>query len=790
MAKSKIKKPVVSPPVRSKQNALFFESLEARLAKKRKLIIGLILTIAVLFRISYFIQLNNGPCVWQHRFVESDMNFYDEWAKLIAHGDWLSDRSLHQYTAVAQWIADEYFRKHPEEAIKLQKQLANDKSSEAMGKLLWQKWDGGKMYHQDPLYIYIVAVVYKTFGEDVRNVFVLQMLIGIFSVLLIYLITLRHFGNLAALIAGIMAACCGPLMFYELVLVRESLIVFAGLLLVFLMDKALKKSSTSKLFMLGAVNAFCILLKSIFFLFLLLTVVLLFFTYRKQIRQFLIYSAVYLAGALTAYSPLLIRNAIVGVPLFSQNSVGALTAIAANDVDYDPSMSYVINVPHAAEILGNTGGKTLPAIISSIKTHPNIRSYFNLELKKLALVFHWYEFPNNKNFYYYRLHAPVLWFSFVNLLIIAPLGLIGIFVAIYQKRKLWSLYLLLLMHLFLLVAFLVFSRYRIPFEATMIPFGGFVLAEIIKNARTKIVFVLIMIVGIAIMFYWVDRPLPKSITLIRGMDYQQPYYYYYKPIIDEQLKKNDFKGAEQTMNKFMKFEPDDVKRINSNTVSINNYEITLIGVFRDFHKIYAAILAKSGDMQASKIHDDRANELYQIFMKNDNSGTLNSYLNNALAAPIEQRPELLNQVVVKASNEIKLNPNNKDNYTALANAYAILNRPDSAIAALRQVLRIDSTDYTAVFHLGTLYGRYLNDVPNALYFLEKARAMDMSSEEVYVNLGVVYNMAQKKDKAIEMMYKAAEINPNNMDNLNNLQLILRSSGRIKEADDVKKKIHS
>ena len=195
-------------------------------------------------------------------------------------------------------------------------------------------------------------------------------------------------------------------------------------------------------------------------------------------------------------------------------------------------------------------------------------------------------------------------------------------------------------------------------------------------------------------------------------------------------------------------------------------------------------------MQASKIHEDRANELYQIFMKNDNSGTLNSYLNNALAAPIEQRPELLNQVVVKASNEIKLNPNNKDNYTALANAYAILNRPDSAIAALRQVLRIDSTDYTAVFHLGTLYGRYLNDVPNALYFLEKARAMDMSSEEVYVNLGVVYNMAQKKDKAIEMMYKAAEINPNNMDNLNNLQLILRSSGRIKEADDVKKKIHS
>ncbi|MEO8149281.1 MAG: glycosyltransferase family 39 protein [Bacteroidia bacterium] len=788
MSKTKFKKPVINRPVIVKSKSTLFQNSEAWLADKQKLIISAVITIAVLFRIIYFIQLNQGPCIWQHRYAESDMHFYDEWAKLIAHGDWLSNRSFHQYDASHQWIADYYFKTHPDEAVQLQKQLGSNKSPEALGQLLWHKWDGGKIYHQDPLYIYIVAVIYKIFGEDVRYVFVLQMIIGIFSILLIYLITRKHFGNTAALVSGMLAACCGPLMFYELVLVRESIIVFAGLLLVFLMDEAFEKISTKNFLILGVTISLCILLKSVFLLFLLLTLVLIFFIFRKQPNLIFRHAAILLAGAFVAYSPLLIRNAIVGVPLMTQNSVGSIAAIASNDVSYNPQESYELNLKNTTEILEKTGGKTLPSFIYSLKTHPGVFSYLTLVFKKFALVFHWYEFPNNKNFYYYRLHAPVLWFTFVNLLIIAPLALVGIVVAAIQRKKLWSLYLLMLMHLLLLVVFLVLSRYRIPLEAAMIPFAGFAVAEIIKNLQSKIKYALIMIAGIVGVGIWVGRPLPESITFIRGMDYQQPYNFYYHQIIDADLKKGDVNGALNTMTQFMKLEPDDVKKLNSTSGGLNSYELVLTKVYAEFHSIYSALYQKAGNMEEAQEEDSRSKELQNLFEMNDNSGSLESLVAKAFAATGDQKAILFRNVRDAALYEVKLNPNNPTPYHALKDAYENLNQPDSAISVLQQLLKMNSNDFYAVFQLGTIYGKYKNDLNNSILYLEKAKSLDPASEDVYINLGIVYGLAQQNDKAIEMMQKAASINPNNTNNLKNLELLLRRLGRNAEADEVKKKI--
>ena len=113
MSKQKIKPPVASPPVTIKPKPDLFQQLEALLGAKQKLVVATILSLSLLFRVIYFIQLNSGPCIWQHRFEESDMHFYDEWAKKISHDSWLSDFSFHQFNAPQQWIADYYFKKHP-----------------------------------------------------------------------------------------------------------------------------------------------------------------------------------------------------------------------------------------------------------------------------------------------------------------------------------------------------------------------------------------------------------------------------------------------------------------------------------------------------------------------------------------------------------------------------------------------------------------------------------------------------------------------------------------------------
>lgn len=787
MSKQNFKKVASTQPVETNHKISFYDKSEVWLDRKQKLILALIIVVAVLFRIVYFVQLNNGPCIWQHRYQETDMNFYDEWAKIIAHGNWLSDTSFHQYDAAHQWIADYYFKTHPDDAVQMQKQLGTDKSPEALGRLLWERWNGGKIFHQDPLYIYIVAIVYKLFGEDVRFVFVLQMIIGVFSVVLIYLISRKYFGNTAALVSGFLTVFCGPLMFYELVLVRESFIVFAGLFLVFMMDKAFENASAKNFFILGIIIAFCILLKSTFSLFLLLTIGISFFVFRRELKLFLRYTPMLLAGALIIYTPLLIRNSIVGVPLFTQNAIGSISVIASNDVNYNPEESYELNLKNTTEIIDKTGGQTIPSFILSMKTHPDVLSYLTLLTKKLALVFHWYEFPNNKNFYYYRLHSPVLWFTFVSLLIIAPFALAGIVISIIQKKIIWSLYLLLSMHLLLLVVFLVLSRYRIPLEAAMIPFAGFAVAEILKNFQSNIKYALIMVAGIIVVAVFVGRPLPESITFIRGVDYQQPYNFYYQKIIDDDLKRGDITGALNTMTSFMKLEPYDVKKLNV-TSSLNSYERVLAMVYADFHKIYSSLYARAGNEEEAKVEKERADELHLLDIMNDNSGSIETLIARAAAAPADQQQKLYSELVEPLKNEIRLNPNNLASYQTLNDAYLKLNLPDSSIVVLQQLLKVNEKDFYATFQLGTIYGRYKNDMVNAVLFLEKAKTIEPESEDVYLNLGIVYGMLQQDDKAIEMMQMSRKINPKNKNNLQNLELLLRRLGRNAEADEVKKDI--
>jgi len=45
----------------------------------------------VLIRIAYFVEIVHSPLIAQHRWSQSDMNFFDRWAKAIADGDWLSE---------------------------------------------------------------------------------------------------------------------------------------------------------------------------------------------------------------------------------------------------------------------------------------------------------------------------------------------------------------------------------------------------------------------------------------------------------------------------------------------------------------------------------------------------------------------------------------------------------------------------------------------------------------------------------------------------------------------------
>ena len=71
------------------------ESLDHQLGARRGIVLTAVLLVAALVRIVGFVELNHGPILEFHRWEETDMSFFDRWAKGIAAGDLLSERTGH-----------------------------------------------------------------------------------------------------------------------------------------------------------------------------------------------------------------------------------------------------------------------------------------------------------------------------------------------------------------------------------------------------------------------------------------------------------------------------------------------------------------------------------------------------------------------------------------------------------------------------------------------------------------------------------------------------------------------
>jgi hypothetical protein len=135
-------------------------------------------------------------------------------------------------------------------------------------------------------------------------------------------------------VTGLMAALYAPLMYYELILVRESAIVFCGLFLIWLFCVAQSRSSRVLWAALGAAGGIACLLKSTFPLLGFGLAAGLAWSLRRRPAQ--------LAGAILGVSlgaaatlvPLIARNIAVGAAPVSLASSGAVGFVVSNTSDY------------------------------------------------------------------------------------------------------------------------------------------------------------------------------------------------------------------------------------------------------------------------------------------------------------------------------------------------------------------------------------------------------------------------------------------------------------------------
>jgi hypothetical protein len=573
----------------------------------RHRVIIVLLFAALLIRLVFFAEIIKGPCYKQHLWDMSDMNFFHSWAMEVVNGDWLLNKPLHPYHDWHDSVANTYFSSHEKQGQTLHGDQPPAYVDPVAKRQIWNRWYGEKRYHQEPLYPYMIALVYKLFSARVGWVFLLQLSLGIANILLIYTITMRFFDRRVAAIAGSLAVLCAPLLFFEMVLLRETLISFFGLFLVWLVVRAQEEESSLSWVKLGLFLGLAVLLKSIFLLFLVGLTGSLIIRHRHSVKHALTYAAALFAGLALSLTPLLVRNIAVGTSPLGLSSVTAVTFLSANASDADPHGFQVSK--HVAPIMGRTDGAVLPTIIETLKTQ-SFTSYAKLAWRKFGLIWHWYEIPNNTNFYYYRLHSLVLRFLPVSFLILAPLCLVGVGLAIYERRRCFPLYLLLSTHVVTILLVYVSARFRAPLLAALLPFAALTLTRIIDGLQKRIIGkTLLICVLLILVSFWTMSPLPKEKSLIRAADAWAPYTFYYRPLLSAAQAEGDLAEVLSLLESLLRSEPQRIHQLSFMSPPQNLEDRETALMFSQFRRMYATGLLRAGRNEEEQIVTQRAKEL-------------------------------------------------------------------------------------------------------------------------------------------------------------------------------------
>ena len=406
--------------------------------------VWLIFALALALRLAYLIDLRHAPFF---SAPQMDALYHDQWARRLAEGDWV----------------------------------------------------GTGVFFRAPLYPYFLGVIYALFGPDYLLVRILQFVIGATTAALTAWIVDRRFGRIAGVVAGLLVATHGPLVYYEGELLLVVLEAPLNLLALWSLDRAATSPSARKWAVAGISLGVAALVRPTILA--LLPVVGVYTLFRRD-RIPISALFAYAAATLLVLSPVFLRNAVVGHDLVPVASQGGLNYYLGNNPAADGMAAvapefrrtWTGGIEDADRLAELAVGRPLkPSEVSSYWfqraldwARRNPGDFLKLQLKKLAVFWDAFEIPNNDDYYYFSQLArvfrmPVL-FDFG---LLGPLAITGLVVGI-ARRKLPFAWVLVPIALWVVIAaFFVCGRFRASTIPLLAAWGGVGISELVLLARTR-----------------------------------------------------------------------------------------------------------------------------------------------------------------------------------------------------------------------------------------------------------------------------------------------------------------
>ena len=326
------------------------EEEEATFPSKK--VLWVFMGIFLLLRLLFYVELRDTPVLLNHELSpETDSSWYITWADRL-HEDPLDRAGNHPEFGWMASFGDRAF---------------------------WTEvWGGWNIYHQSPLYVYLVAVVRLLDPRGIDFLVWLQFFFELAAALFVYLGARRVFDEKVALVAFGLLAVLGPNAFYAVMVQRTVLVLFFQAVVLYLFILGRVRWSGPVGFFFGV----AFLLQPTFPVYLLFLLVMA-WSYRR--------AAWYAGGFLLGLSPLLLRNLLVVAPLLSSSTRGKEALLLGHCVEAHP---FQLHFPERYGDLLAEAGSAVGVWWASFRCG-SPGEYLLFQGKKLLAMVQPMEIPNN-----------------------------------------------------------------------------------------------------------------------------------------------------------------------------------------------------------------------------------------------------------------------------------------------------------------------------------------------------------------------------------------------------------
>jgi 4-amino-4-deoxy-L-arabinose transferase-like glycosyltransferase len=350
---------------------------------------------------------------------------------------------------------------------------------------------GDAIFYQDPLYPYFLGLLFSLFGKSYLMVRMVQVILGTASVAVVFWIGRKLLGDKPALLAaGVMAGYRG-LYFFEILLLKATMVTFLSAVSCAIGVAAVEKPRARwRWIMLGASLGLLVLLRGNFLALIPFVFLWAFFYDRKaELSKKLGRAVLYGVGLGMVLAPVTLRNYTVGGELVLTTSQGGANFFIGNN---ERANGRYVTLPYVranpkwesmdfkAEAEKRAGRELSPSEVSSfwfkesfkwINAHPD--KWFRLQLHKARLMIHQHEVPDNHSFYLTRnLFVSVLWLPFLGFGLLWGPALVGMWALARKDPRATYPALFAVLYTASIIPFFIVARYRVAVVPAMAVFSA------------------------------------------------------------------------------------------------------------------------------------------------------------------------------------------------------------------------------------------------------------------------------------------------------------------------------